>query len=180
MTTRSLILGGGCFWCMQPAFDTLPGVTGVTSGYAGGPGANPTYEQVCRGDSGHIEVVKVDYDPAVIGRDALLDHFWRNIDPFDAHGQFCDEGPQYLSVIFHADEEERQAALASAERARAALGSDAPFATLILPAAPFWPAEDYHQNYCRTHPVRYTAYRVGCRRDQRLSRIWGAAAGGAH
>lgn len=160
---------------MQPAFDTLAGVRAVVSGYAGGAMTNPSYEAICRGDTGHIEVIKVDFDPDVISLDALLDNFWRNIDPFDPAGQFCDEGPQYRSVIFYADEAQHKAAIASAERARQALATDRPFTTFIRPAAPFWPAEDYHQNYCRTHPIRYTAYRVGCRRDQRLKQIWGSA-----
>ncbi len=170
------IFAGGCFWCMEQPFDALPGVTDTTSGYAGGHVANPSYYQVSAGGTGHVEAVRVTYDPSQVSYATLLDVFWHNIDPMDANGQFCDKGGQYQSKIFVQDEAERQAAEASKQ----ALATTPPFdqseqviATTIEAVSTFYPAEDYHQNYYQTHPVRYRVYRFGCGRDQRLSQIWG-------
>ena len=168
---------GGCFWCMEQPFDEIPGVVDTVSGYTGGSKANPTYEEVSSGRTGHAESVAVVYDPKKVSYEKLLDVFWHNIDPTVRNRQFCDSGTQYRTAIFYRDEAQRKAAEASA----AALGKSKPFkepiVTEIRMAGPFWPAEDYHQNFYRTNPVRYQLYRKGCGRDARLKDLWGAAAG---
>lgn len=167
------IFGGGCFWCMEPPFDKLDGVIATTSGYIGGHVPNPSYEQVSRGDSGHVEVVAVRFDPGVVSYAALLDVFWRNVDPVAVNRQFCDAGPQYRSAIFVLDDEQRRLA----EESRQALASswrfNRPIATEILEATTFYAAEDYHQDYYIKNPIRYRYYRSGCGRDRRLKEIWG-------
>jgi peptide-methionine (S)-S-oxide reductase len=167
------IFAGGCFWCMEPPFDKLDGVLSTTSGYIGGSKADPTYEQVTAGRTGHYEAVQIEYDPARVGYDKLLEVFWRNIDPVDPTGQFCDKGPQYRSAIFALDEEQRKLAEAS----KAALDKSGKLpsrvVTEILPAARFYAAEDYHQDYYRKNPGRYTFYRWNCGRDGRLQQLWG-------
>jgi peptide methionine sulfoxide reductase msrA/msrB len=164
---------GGCFWCMEPPFESLEGVFSATSGYAGGPEQNPTYEEVSSGSTGHLEAIQIVYDPAKVNYQRLLEVFWTNIDPVSADGQFCDRGPQYRSAIFHADEAQKGLAEASLRL----IDREKPFAgriaTRILPAGRFWPAEDYHQDYYRTNPVRYKLYRHGCGRDARLEELWG-------
>ena len=164
---------GGCFWCMEAPYDKLPGVISTTSGYMGGKTRNPTYEQVSSGRTGHAEVVQVVYDPKVVGYDKLLDVFWHNIDPTQRDGQFCDHGSQYRTAIFYHDEEQRRLAEAS----RAALAKNKPFrgeiVTEVAKAGEFYPAEDYHQDFYRTNPVRYKFYRAGCGRDARLKELWG-------
>jgi peptide-methionine (S)-S-oxide reductase len=169
-------LAGGCFWCVEADFDKLEGVISTTSGYAGGQLPNPTYEQISTGRTGHFEVVQIVYDPARITYAQLLDHFWINIDPTVDDRQFCDVGPQYRAAIFVHDEEQRRVAEAS----KAALQKKKPFAqpivTPILPAAKFYPAETYHQDYYKKNPVRYRYYRAGCGRDARLRELWGNAA----
>ncbi|NJN31741.1 MAG: peptide-methionine (S)-S-oxide reductase MsrA [Synechococcales cyanobacterium RM1_1_8] len=168
---------GGCFWCMEKPFDQLEGVVSTTSGYTGGQVENPTYQQVSAGRTGHTESVRVLYDPKQVGYDQLLKVFWHNVDPLDAKGQFCDKGSQYRSGIFYETEEQRQLALAS----KADLESQQQFqqglATEITAASEFYPAEDYHQNYYQTNPVRYNFYRKACGRDRRLTQIWGDQAG---
>lgn len=170
------IFAGGCFWCMEPPFDKVDGVTATTSGYTGGTKTDPTYEQVSAGRTGHYEAVQVEYDPARVSYERLLEVFWRNIDPLDAIGQFCDKGPQYRSAIFVLDEKQR--ALAEASKAALANSGKLPgrIVTEILTAAKFYPAEDYHQDYYRKNPVRYAFYRSGCGRDARLEQLWGAPA----
>ena len=168
---KSAIFAGGCFWCVEEAFDKVPGVTATTSGYTGGSIENPTYEQVSSGGTGHFEVVKVDYDDAKVSYEALLDVFWKNVDPFDARGQFCDKGSQYLSAVFVAGDAER--ALAEASKTDVAAKFNEPIATPILPAATFYPAEGYHQNFHVTNAARYKFYKFGCGRAQRLQEIWG-------
>ncbi len=165
---------GGCFWCMEPPFDKLAGVLSTTSGYMGGHTVDPTYAEVSKGTTGHYEVVQVAYDPAVISYPELLEVFWRNVDPFDAGGQFCDRGDQYRSAIFVSNAAERE----WAERSKAALESrfSRPVVTAVLPAGAFYPAEAYHQDYYLKHPNRYRFYRYLCGRDQRLAEIWGKAA----
>jgi peptide-methionine (S)-S-oxide reductase len=167
------IFAGGCFWCMEPPFDKLDGVLSTTSGYIGGTKADPTYEQVTAGRTGHYEAVQIEYDPARIGYDKLLEVFWRNIDPVDPTGQFCDKGPQYRSAIFALDEEQRK--LAEASKAVLDKSGKLPsrVVTEILPAAKFYAAEDYHQDYYRKNPGRYTFYRWNCGRDGRLQQLWG-------
>lgn len=165
---------GGCFWCMEQPFDALPGVAATTSGYTGGSVENPTYYQVSNGDTGHVEAMQVSYDPTKVTYNTLLDTFWHNIDPLDSRGQFCDKGSQYRSAIFY--ETPEQQALAEETKQTLADQFNEEVATDILPAATFYPAEDYHQNYYKTRPVRYKVYRYGCGRDQRLSEVWGNAA----
>ncbi len=150
MAADSIVLGGGCFWCTEAAYRLLPGVTGVVSGYAGGRTEDPTYEQVCGGRTGHAEVIKVDFDPARVTRERLLEFFWQAHDPTQVGGQGHDHGTQYRSVILYADDAQRQAAEAS--RAAAQVRFAAPIATEIAPLTRFWPAEDYHQEYFARNP----------------------------
>lgn len=172
--TASAIFAGGCFWCMEPPYDETEGVLKTTSGYSGGTAENANYKQVSAGTTKHFEVVKIDYDPAKVGYEKLLEIFWRNIDPFDASGQFCDKGDQYLSAIFYADEDEKKLAEASKANLEEKFGK--PIATQILPAADFYAAEDYHQDYYKKNPIRYKFYRYGCGRDARLEAVWGTEA----
>ncbi|MEW6501623.1 MAG: peptide-methionine (R)-S-oxide reductase MsrB [Thermodesulfobacteriota bacterium] len=168
---KKATFAGGCFWCMEPPFEKLAGVRSVTSGYAGGTTANPTYENYAAG--GHIEVIEVVYDPRKIGYRQLLDVFWRQIDPTDAGGQFVDRGHAYIAAIFYHDEEQRRLAETS-KKALAASGRFAkPIVTRILPAATFYPAEEYHQDYHKKNPLRYRWYRGGSGRDAFLDRVWG-------
>jgi peptide-methionine (S)-S-oxide reductase len=173
--TRAVaIFAGGCFWCMEPPFDKIDGVLATTSGYIGGTKASATYEQVSSGRTGHYEALQVDYDPARVTYGKLLEVFWRNIDPMDASGQFCDKGQQYRAAIFVADDRER--ALAEASKAALEKSGKLPgrIVTEILPASAFYPAEAYHQDYYRKNPTAYTYYRWSCGRDRRLERLWGA------
>ncbi len=172
------IFAGGCFWCEETAFEGLPGVLSVTSGFTGGQTKNPTYEQVSSGSTGHAESVEVAYDPSKIGYERLLEVFWHNVDPFDGGGQFCDRGTQYRSAIFYQGDAQRNVA----EESKRKLEEDARFkgkiATQIVPASTFYPAEEYHQDFYKKNPVQYNVYRLGCGRDARLKAIWGDAAGG--
>ncbi len=166
---------GGCFWCMEPPFDKLPGVVSTTSGYTGGKKLNPTYREVSDGETGHTEVVQIVYDPAKISYDQLLNVFWHNVDPTVLNQQFCDHGSQYRTGIFvHDDEQKKQA-----EASRAALMKSKPFkaniVTEINAASTFYPAEDYHQDYYLKNPVKYKFYRFNCGRDARLKELWGEA-----
>ena len=168
---------GGCFWCMEPPFDKVPGVTATISGYTGGRKVNPTYQEVSSGTTGHAEAVQVVYDPKKVSYEKLLEVFWVNIDPTVKDRQFCDSGNQYRTAIFYHDEAQRKAAEAS----RAALEKSRPFREAIVTpiemAGAFYPAEDYHQDYYRKNPVRYQLYRSGCGRDARLKQLWGDRAG---
>jgi peptide-methionine (S)-S-oxide reductase len=162
---------GGCFWCMEPPFDELAGVLSTTSGYIGGETKNPTYEQVSEGRTGHAEAVQVIYHPSKISYEQLLDVFWRNVDPLDGGGQFCDRGNQYRTGIFYHSDDQRRAAEAS--KARVAAKLPGPVTTAIVAAGPFYEAETYHQDYYQKNPVRYKFYKWNCGRDQRLDQIWG-------
>ncbi len=166
------VFAGGCFWCTESDFDKVPGVLSTTSGYIGGKSANPTYEQVSAGGSGHIEAVRVVYDPAKVSYASLAAKFIRTIDPTDGGGQFCDRGSQYRSAFFVANPAERR--IAEAVKANGASKLAKPLATLILPATPFYAAETYHQDYYKKNPVKYRFYRLSCGRDARLKRVWGA------
>jgi peptide methionine sulfoxide reductase msrA/msrB len=170
---RTATFAGGCFWCVQADFAKLPGVVQTISGYTGGRGEDPTYGDYDR--KGHVEAVRVIYDPAKVSNQALLDYFWRHVDPTDAGGQFVDRGAQYRSVIFYHDAEQKRLAEAS----KLALGKsgrfDKPIATEILPVTKFYPAEDYHQNYYQTHALKYKYYRWNSGRDQFLQEVWGEA-----
>ncbi|MBP2674366.1 MAG: peptide methionine sulfoxide reductase [Deltaproteobacteria bacterium] len=168
------VFAGGCFWCMEHPFDALPGVLSTTSGYTGGETRNPTYEQVSSGGTGHAEAVEVVYDPARISYKRLLEVFWRNIDPTDAGGQFCDRGTQYRSGIFYHGEEQRKAAEESLRELEKSKPFPGAIATRIVAATEFWPAEEYHQDYYKKNPIRYRYYRSGCGRDARLKTLWGA------
>jgi len=165
----SLVLGGGCFWCTEAAYKLLPGVLAVTSGYAGGDEPNPTYEQVCAHATGHAEVIQVDFDPARISLDAVLDYFWKLHDPTQVGGQGNDQGPQYRSIILYADAEQK----AAAEHSRAAASQRFrnPITTEIVPLGKFWPAEDYHQDYFAQHPDQgYCSY-VIAPKIQKLQKV---------
>ncbi len=173
--TRKAIFAGGCFWCMEPPFEKLAGVSSVVSGYIGGGVRNPTYEQVSAGRTGHTEAVEITYDPAKVSYAQLLDIFWHNIDPLTANAQFCDQGSQYRSEIFPANAEERAAAEASKAKVAAKLKRSV--VTEITDASTFYAAEDYHQDYYKKNPIRYKYYRSACGRDARLKELWGDAAG---
>lgn len=162
---------GGCFWCMEPPFEKQSGVVSVVSGYTGGRTPNPSYEAVSSGATGHLEAVEVTYDPGKVSYGRLLEIFWRNVDPTNPRGQFCDVGPQYRAAIFVHDTAQHRAALASKSR----IETTKKFAvvTEILPAQPFYKAEEYHQDYYRKKPVRYRFYRFNCGRDRRLQQVWG-------
>lgn len=165
------VFAGGCFWCMQPAFDKVFGVLDTIVGYTGGKTENPTYEQVGTGSTGHYEAIQVVYDPEKITYEALLKIFWHNIDPFDARGQFCDKGPTYKSAIFYANQTEKKLAEASKKEVEDRFENTV--ATAILEANQFWPAENYHQDYYIENQIRYKFYRYNCGRDDRLKEIWG-------
>jgi peptide methionine sulfoxide reductase msrA/msrB len=170
------IFAGGCFWSMEHPFDQLDGVTSVTVGFMGGRTKNPTYMQVVEGNTGHLESVRVIYDPAKVGYDKLLEAFWHNIDPFQVDGQACDTGPQYATAIFVRGTEQRRAATQSKQQV-AARFTGRTVATQVLTAGEFYAAEEYHQHYYKKNPGRYGAYREGCGRDRRLRAIWGEDAG---
>lgn len=168
---------GGCFWCMEPPFDELDGVQSTTSGYTGGNRANPTYEQVSAGGTGHVEAVRVVYDPTKLSYEQLLNVYWHNIDPLDASGAFCDRGNQYHSVIFYHTVEQKHLAKASKKQLAASGRFEKPIVTQIVAAGTFYPAETYHQNYYQKNPIRYKTYRFLCGRDKRLQILWGDQAG---
>ena len=169
---KTAVFAGGCFWCMEPPFDALDGVLATTSGYTGGRTESPTYKDVTYGDTGHLEAVRVTYDADKIDFRTLLDVYWRNIDPFDDRGQFCDKGPSYRAAIFVDGDAER--AWAETTKRELETQLDAKFATRILPRTAFHAAEDYHQDYYRKNPLRYKYYRLRCGRDDRLEEVWGS------
>jgi peptide-methionine (S)-S-oxide reductase len=164
---------GGCFWCMEPPFDELPGVISTTSGYTGGQTKNPTYEQVSAGITGHAESVEVMFDPAKITYARLLEVFWKNIDPITANRQFCDSGTQYRSGIYYHTEEQKRLAEASKKALEDSGRFKQPIVTEIVAATPFYRAEEYHQDYYRKNPIRFNYYKYGCGRARRLEELWG-------
>lgn len=168
------VFAGGCFWSVEANFERIPGVVEAVSGFAGGRTASPTYEQVVRGGTGHLEAVQVTYDPARISYRQLVDRFWRTIDPTDPDGQFCDQGASYATAVF-ASAAQKPAAEASRRAAAARIGA-ARFVTPVRDAARFWPAEAYHQDFARLNPVRYAGYSRFCGRAARLRAVWGDAA----
>jgi peptide-methionine (S)-S-oxide reductase len=175
--TDTAVFAGGCFWSMEKAFEHAPGVLSATSGYAGGSVANPAYEEVGTGRTGHAESVQVVFDPARTTYARLLDIYWHSIDPTSTNGQFCDHGPEYRSIVFYRPGQRR-----AAEASKAAVQGHfrRPVTTELQPVMPFYAAEAYHQDFAEHNPVHYNAYRVGCGRDARLRELWGDAAGGQH
>jgi peptide-methionine (S)-S-oxide reductase len=169
--TARATFAGGCFWCVEADFDKVTGVLSTTSGYIGGRTANPTYEEVSRGGTGHAEVVEIVFDPAKVGFEKLLDVFWHNIDPLAKNRQFCDHGDQYRSAVFYHDDKQRSLAQASKTALQARF--EQPIQTEITAAGPFYKAEDYHQDYYLKNPIRYKFYRFNCGRDARLDELWG-------
>lgn len=165
------VFAGGCFWSVEANFEHMPGVVAAVSGFAGGRVANPTYDQVVRGGTGHLEAVQVTFDPARITYRQLVDRFWRTIDPTDPDGQFCDQGASYATAVF-ASPAQKPTAEASRRAAAARIGA-ARFVTPVRDAARFWPAEDYHQDFARLNPVRYAGYSRFCGRSARLRAVWG-------
>jgi peptide-methionine (S)-S-oxide reductase len=176
--TAMAIFAGGCFWCMEPPFDNLDGVISTTSGYTGGMQVNPKYEQVSAGMTGHTEALKIVYDPSKVTYEKLLHVFWRNHDPLTANGQFCDHGKQYRPGIYYATDEERRLAEASKAEIEKSGRFKQPIATEIVAATPFYPAEDYHQDYYLKNPLRYKFYSTSCGRARKLKELWGDEAGG--
>jgi len=174
---RMATFAGGCFWCMEPPFDKVKGVISTTSGYAGGKEANPTYEEVSAGKTGHAESIQVEYDPSAVTYEQLLWVYWHNTDPTASNGQFCDHGKQYRPAIFYRNDEEKNLAWTT----RKQIEKDERFAgkvvTDITPFTTFYPAEEYHQDFYMKNPARYSSYRKGCGRDQRLRELWGDEAG---
>jgi methionine-S-sulfoxide reductase len=166
---------GGCFWCMQPPFRNSDGVISAISGYAGGTKANPSYEEVSTGTTGHLEAVQVTYDPEKISYDQLLDIFWQQIDPTDPEGQFADKGSQYRTAIFYHDEEQKRLAEASRKKLDASGKFNRPVVTGIRPYTVFYPAEEYHQDYDRKNSRQYTTYKTLSGRESFLHKIWGKA-----
>jgi peptide-methionine (S)-S-oxide reductase len=167
---------GGCFWSMERPFDNTAGVISTTVGYTGGTKANPTYEDVGTGTTGHLESVEVHYDPSKVTYDRLLYIYWHNIDPVTADGQFCDRGNEYHTAIFYHNDAQRQAAEATKAQLDKSGLFKSPVVTKIVPASTFWKAEEYHQHYADRNPVRYGLYRAGCGRDARLTELWGSSA----
>jgi len=163
----------GCFWCTEADFDKVEGVVSTTSGYTGGPVANPAYRQVTAGGTGHAEAVYIVFDPTIVTYEALLDHYWRNVDPFVAHRQFCDVGNSYRPEIFFHTEAQRAAAESS--KARMQQRFEEPILVPVSPAATFYRAEEYHQDYYNKNSAQYRFYRFGCGRDRRLAEIWADA-----
>lgn len=169
---KQAVFAGGCFWCMEGPFTMTEGVESVMPGYMGGHVENPTYEQVKTGKTGHLEVVRVTYDPGKVSYPELLDVFWRQIDPTDTEGQFGDRGSQYKTAIFYNDDEEKAMAEKSKKRIAKEFDFDKPIATMILKAETFYPAEDYHRKYYQKHPERYRMYKIGSGRQEYIDKTW--------
>lgn len=169
--TATAVFAGGCFWCTESDFEKLPGVVAAESGYTGGKTANPTYEAVSAGHTGHTEAVRVTYDPAKVSYAQLVEFFWRTIDPTEKDRQFCDVGDQYRSGIYWGTDAERQVAEASLAKLKAS-GRFKNIYTEVKKADPFYVAEDYHQDYYKKNSVRYSYYRFSCGRDAQLKRVW--------
>jgi peptide-methionine (S)-S-oxide reductase len=164
---------GGCFWCMEEAFEKVGGVLEVVSGYMGGTVKNPTYEQVSAGQTGHAESVEVRYDSTKVTYTQLLEAFWRNVDPVTPDAQFCDHGNQYRAAIFYQSENEKRAAEESKRAIEQSKRFSTPIVTQVTAASEFYPAEDYHQDFYKKNPVRYKFYKFTCGRVQRLETLWG-------
>jgi peptide-methionine (S)-S-oxide reductase len=172
------VFAGGCFWCMEEVFENVDGVVSVLSGYMGGTLANPSYEQVSAGGTGHAESVEVLYDPAKVTYAKLLEAFWHNVDPVTPNAQFCDHGSQYRSAIFYLDDEQKRLAEESKAMIEQAKRFQEPIVTQIVKADQFYAAEDYHQDFYKKNPIRYKFYKYTCGRAQRLEALWGPTAKG--
>jgi peptide-methionine (S)-S-oxide reductase len=171
--TETAILAGGCFWCIETDYDNVTGVLDTVSGYTGGTLENPTYKTVSAGGSGHLEALKITFDPDVISYSEILDVFWRSVDPTDAGGQFCDRGHSYTTAIFPTSEEQQKTSELSKRLIDASGLLKDPVITPIIPATAFYPSEDYHQDYATKNPIRYKFYRYRCGRDARVEELWG-------
>ena len=172
-TFNKAYFAGGCFWCMEEAFEKVEGVRSATSGYMGGTVSNPTYEEVSAGRTGHAESVEVVYDPVKVSYQKLLDAFWKNIDPITPNAQFCDHGSQYRSAIFFQTDEEKRASDTSKQAIEQSRRFKEPIVTQIVMASQFYPAEEYHQDFYKKNPVRYKFYKYNCGRARRLEELWG-------
>ena len=175
---ETAVFAGGCFWCVESDFDKVPGVVETLSGYAGGTTKDPTYEQVTAGGTGHLEAVRITFDPARTSYERLLHVFWRSIDPTDAGGQFCDRGHSYTTAVFATSDKQFEQATASKTALDGAKLLNKPIVTPVHPTAMFYPAEGYHQDYHTKNPLRYKLYRYGCGRDSRVKSLWGDEAWG--
>ena len=173
--TAKATFAGGCFWCMEEVYEAIPGVISAVSGYTGGKTKNPTYESTSTGTTGHAEVVQVEYDPAKVSYERLLQAFWLNIDPTQSNGQFCDNGTQYRSAVFFHDDAQKKAAEASKAQIEKTKPFKGAIVTEIVSAAEFTRAEEYHQDYYKKNPVKYKFYKTGCGREARLQSLWGSA-----
>lgn len=174
--SQTLIVAGGCFWCVESDFEKVDGVLDVVSGYTGGTVENPTYKQVSSKKTGHYEAVKITYDDQKVGLRTLVDYFWKTIDPTDPNGQFCDKGSPYKTGLFYQNEAQRQVMSASLEAVIANKPFKAPIVTELLPTKAFYLAEGYHQDYYKKNPIRYNYYRNGCGRDNTIEQLWGEVA----
>ncbi len=172
-TQAKAYFAGGCFWCMEEAFEKVNGVIAVVSGYMGGTVDNPTYEQVSDGRTGHAESIEVTYDPTKVTYQKLLDAFWRNVDPITPNAQFCDHGTQYRAVVFYSTDEEKRLSEESKSKLEQSKRFPAPIVTQLVQASTFYSAEDYHQDYYKKNPLRYKYYKFSCGRAQRLEALWG-------
>lgn len=170
--TKTAVFAGGCFWCVEADFDKVEGVVSTLSGFAGGHVDNPSYKQVTYTDTGHYEVVQIEYDASVVSFSELLEYYWRHVDPTDDGGQFCDRGDSYKTAVFVNDESERKTAEMSKASIEASGVLEDPIVTPILDAAPFWKAEEYHQDYYQKNPLRYRYYRTSCGRNNRVEEVW--------
>ncbi len=171
--TDTLIVAGGCFWCVESDFEKLEGVSKAVSGYINGTTPNPTYEEVAAKKTGHYEAVEITFDDEKISAAALTEYFWKTIDPTDPHGQFCDKGSPYKTGLFYQNETQRKVFTDSLSALKQNKPFDAPVVTEILAAQTFYPAEEYHQDYYKKNPIRYNYYRSGCGRDARIKALWG-------
>ena len=174
--TEIATFAGGCFWCLESDFDKLDGVLSTVSGFMGGKTASPTYDQVTSGGTGHLEVVQIAFDPKKVSYQAIVDYFWRHIDPYDAGGQFCDRGDSYRTAIFAHTPEQLKIATATKAALETSGPLKKPIATEVRDAGPFTAAEDYHQDFYKKSPIRYKTYRLGCGRDAKVEAIWGKKA----
>jgi peptide-methionine (S)-S-oxide reductase len=172
-TPSKAYFAGGCFWCMEEAFEKVEGVLSATSGYMGGRVANPSYEEVSAGRTGHAESVEVVYDPSRVSYQKLLEAFWHNVDPLTPNAQFCDHGSQYRSAIFYQTDEEKRTSEASKQALEQSKRFTEPIVTQIVQASQFYPAEEYHQDFYKKNPIRYKFYKYNCGRAQRLETLWG-------